>query len=256
MKKFIITIFCFSALIKAHEKLALVNNTDPNYIITPHLTIQKAGVTDAKHFVTLASDHQVSRYMFCSEASEDDIKKIADSWFKTKIVAPLVFLMPSKWTFHRWMIRKTDAEKPANEHEVIGSLSIMNLDDKNILELLRKYDPEHYKNYPNLGLCLKPSEWGKGYARESLYALLSKLFVANEFKQLKGLALCINKDHERCINCVMKKNEGNARKPFVYHGEVYLPNGFTKVVPKPCTVKCFTVNREDFLQFSGIRNNN
>lgn len=240
----------------ASERQALINNTDITNIITPHLTIEKAGITDAKHFVALASDHKVSRYMFCSEASEDDIKKIADSWFKTKIVAPLVFLMPSKWTFHRWMIRKTDVEKPANEHEVIGSLSIMNLDDKNILELLRKYDPEHYTNYMNLGLCLKPSEWGKGYARESLYALLSKLFVANEFKQLKGLALCINKDHERCINCVMKKNESNARRPFVYQGEVYLPNGFTKVVPKPCTVKCFTVNREDFLQFSGIRNNN
>lgn len=254
MKK-ILLVMIFTGSLYANEKQALLNN-NINDFTTTHLSIKKAGFTDAKHFVALVADHRVSRFMFCAEASESDIKNMTSSWF-TKIVAPIAFLLPAKWISHRWMIRKTRDIEDSNHQEVIGSLSLMNLNDKNILDAIKTVDQENYKDYLNLGISLKPTEWGKGYADESVFALLSKLFVAQEFQQVAGVALLVNKDNERCLNWVMKKNKPNKRLPLTYHPDVYLPNGF-KIIHKPCTAKLFTVKKEDFLKLLGstVYNNN
>lgn len=253
MKK-IVLLIVLALNFYASERQPLLTDTQINDFTTHHLSIKKAGFTDAKHFVALVADHRVSRFMFCAEASESDIKNMTGSWF-TKIVAPIAFLLPAKWISYRWMIRKTGDNKDSNQEEVIGSLSLMNLNDKNILDAIKTVDQEKYKDYMNLGVSLKPTEWGKGYADESVFALLSKLFVAQEFQQVAGVALLVNKDNERCLNWVMKKNKPNKRLPLTYHPDVYLPNGF-KIIHKPCTAKLFTVKKEDFLNLlSSTRNN-
>lgn len=246
----------FTGSLYANEKHALLNN-NINEIITPHLSIKQAGASDTKDFVALVADHKVSRFMFCAEASEAEIKKMTDSWFKTKILAPILFSLPYTWTSYRWMVRKKATENESNQEEVIGSLSLMKLKDKNILAALKTVDQEHYQQYMNLGVSLKHSEWGKGYAKESVFALLSKIFVAQDFQHVPGVALLINKDNQQCLKCVMKKNEQTGQFPFTCHTDVYLPKGF-KIIHKPCTVKLFTVKKEDFLKLLGstVYNNN
>lgn len=254
MKKLISLIPFFILSAYAGEQITLPNQTINN-IRTAHLVIKKSEFKDHSGFIALISDYNVSRFMFGAEATQEEINELAKSQFKTKFLAPLMFALPTRLVGHRWMIRKSNPE--TEQLELIGSLAILKIEKKEIKDLIRQHDPENYKNYLNIGILLKSLEWGKGYARESIFALISELFAAKEFKHITGLVISVNHNHERCLKAIMK-NENEAKAPFVYRGEVTLPKGFTKYMPKACTTKNFTLTKEDFLQFVGLnrKNNN
>lgn len=247
MKK-ILLIIAFAASLNASEKQALLQKVHLDEITTDHLSIKKSRFSDAKHFIELVSDYEVSRCIFGAEATQEQVKKLADSWINTKLFVPFMFALPASLKgVHRWMIRKdTVTEQGEKKNEVIGTMTIGNISIPEVVDLIKKSDPQHYENYMNLSLLLKQAEWNKGYARESITALLSKVFVAQEFAQLKGLILLTSSDNKHCIKCLMN-NEQEAKKPFTYQGEINLPNGFIKFMRKECVLKFFMLKKDDFL---------
>ncbi|BDC34965.1 hypothetical protein Noda2021_09230 [Candidatus Dependentiae bacterium Noda2021] len=240
-------------LIHTAEKLALVNNTATDPIITPHLTLQRAGAKQAADFVNLVSDLEVSRYMFVAPLSQEKLNAMTQSTFKTKIFAPLFFALPEfaqrklAGAGPRWIIKD-------NLDKSIGSLSLSTVpqDVKNFLES-KGIDST---NYENLGLILKPSAWNKGYAKETVFTALSRIFNNPKFAYLKGVTLCVNTDHQYALSKLISSKTNHAKAPVKHHGQVYLPHGFHKLVPDACTAECFTISKEDFMPLLGNSNNN
>lgn len=252
MKRTLLTLLASISCLQAQEKLA-INNNSIDTIISAHLTLQKAGRKDAADFVSLINDLEVSRYMFVAPITQEKIDAIKQSKFKTNILAPLFFALPEfaqrklAGAGPRWMIKD-------KENNIIGSLSLSTLPD-GVKEFL-KTKGINSNNYENLGLTLKPSVWHKGYAKETIFVALSKLFNNKKYTHLKGVALCVNKDHTMALERLINKKTKDAKKPITYQGELFLPNGFHKIAPEACYAECFTISKDDFMPLLGTSNNN
>lgn len=239
--------------ILAGEKLALVNNSSLDTIITPRLTLQKAGAKQAADFVNLVTDLEVSRYMFVAPLTQEKVDAMKQSTFKTKIFAPLFFALPEfaqrklAGAGPRWMIKD-------QEDISIGSLSLSTPPER--VENFLKSKGFDSTNYENLGLILKPSAWNKGYAKEIIFTALSRLFNNPKFAYLKGVTLCVNTDHDTALSKLISKKTHQVKAPVTHHGQVYLPNGFHKIVPNACTAECFTISKDDFMPLLGNNTNN
>lgn len=243
----------FASNVCASEKQALAQNTNIDEIKTDRLCLRKtgflSGFSDAKHMIDIVSEYEVSRCIFGAEATQEFINDLKNSWFQTKIFVPFMFLIPGRLKgLYRWMINKdTISAQGEKKNEVNGTVTLETISKPEIVEFIKKHDPQDHQNYMNLSILLKKADWNKGYAKESITALFSRVLATNQFKHLKGLILMTTPENDRSLNCLME-DEHSARKPLVYHGDITMPKGLNKYMPKECVLKCFMLTKEDFLK--------
>lgn len=231
MNKLFLSLCFLSTSLLANEH-TLLSKSQIKTINTINLVLTKSKASDAPDFIRLVSQYEVSRFMFCSEAPETKIQKLAKSKFATKVLAPLMLKHDSIGGSF-WIIKKNTLEEQGNNH-MIGFVGLTSL-HKKVKKLVRTIDRNNYKQYMNIGVSLEPGEWGKGYAKESLCALMSAVFASKKYKHVKGLTITVNSDHTRCLATLM--NGESTKQPLVYQGELALPKGFSKLVPTPARLK-------------------
>jgi hypothetical protein len=84
MKKVLLCIAISSLINASEERVVLLNKTEPvidiNNMTSAGLQMQRAGWTDTRSIIRLFSDPETSRYAFGAVATDEQIKKHADSW--------------------------------------------------------------------------------------------------------------------------------------------------------------------------------
>ncbi|BDC34964.1 hypothetical protein Noda2021_09220 [Candidatus Dependentiae bacterium Noda2021] len=246
MKK-ILSLALASLALCASENAPLVTNKSLDTIVLDNVTLKKAGAKDASDYINLVSDINVSRYLLGAPITQEKIDAINKSTFKTKIMAPLVFALPEFLTrrlFHagpRWMIKdQSDA--------TIGSLSLATPPAEIKQFLISKGINSNH--YDNLAITLKASEWKKGYAKETIFACLKRVFNNERYQNIKGIVLCFNKENTVALNRLLDSQTQQAKQPVVYQGEINLPKDFSNIAPEAFTAACFTISKNDFLHYT------
>ncbi len=127
-------------------ELIIINHKGTQTLITNRLKLRKYILSDAKEiFYNYASDERVTKFL--SWQPYNNIEDV--SCFLTQQINEY-----SKNTFYHWVIEI--------ENKPIGSISIINLDEKN--------------NSCEIGYCIGYNYWNKGITSEALYAVMNFLF--------------------------------------------------------------------------------
>lgn len=254
MKYLSLSLFLFVTVSFAAEKTSLLkNNTSLDLIELPYIKLTKAVMADADHFVNnLAGNIEVSRFMFGAEISQEEVEAKKNSK-RVKLLAKIFFASPtwlSKLAFGagaRWTIKD-------NNDARIGSIGLSALPP--VIKDFLKSQGINGDKYENMSVSLEPVAQNKKYAKQAVYALLERIFNSAEYRQIDGIAWCINKNNEHALQCLTNKNTHEFKSPIMYHGEVHIPNGFSTVAPRPCDIKCFTIKRNNFLAIQYTKKNN
>lgn len=251
MKKVLLCVAISSLINASEERVVLLNKTEPaidiNNMTSAGLQMQRAGWTDTRSIIRLFSDPETSRYAFGAVATDEQIKKHADSWGDLYKFALVLALEKIRNRNYFWTIYKQQ------DKQMIGLIGLEQCDDE-VKKLLRTNNPMYVENYLSLSVILNKKSWNNGHAKNSVKKLLSTVFASPTFNTLHGVCCGVVDQDTRTIGLI--EQDGQPKKPFSYLGDVVYPKGQSHIIPNPSVVKYYLINKDDFLQEQNNQNTN